>query len=37
MLPLLLTRAGFADVTIDVTETSSSDPSVVAAMWRCDE
>lgn len=32
MLPLLLSRAGFADVTIDVTETSSSEPSVVAAM-----
>ena len=32
MLPLLLARAGFAGVTIDVSETSSRDPSVVAAM-----
>ena len=32
MLPLLLARAGFVDVTIHVSETSSSDPSVVAAM-----
>lgn len=32
MLPLLLTRAGFRNVTLDVREVPNSDPEVVAAM-----